>query len=106
MPTRLTEALKGNAGRDNDAGLRPAKDVVSRRLGDEIVLVNLRTDLIYKLNHTGAELWALLERGCGHAELSRQMLERFDVPEDTLQDEIDVLISALREKGLVTATGA
>jgi hypothetical protein len=40
--------------------LRPEDDVVSRRLEDEVVLVHLRTNRIYKLNETGARLWELL----------------------------------------------
>ena len=43
--------------------LRPSKDVVSRRVGDEIVLVDLQSYEMYSLNPTGARAWELLSEG-------------------------------------------
>jgi hypothetical protein len=37
--------------------VQPNRDVVARRLKDEIVLVHLRTNRIYSLNRTGARFW-------------------------------------------------
>lgn len=73
-----------------------------RRLGDEIVLVNLRTNLIFELNRTGARFWELLAEGYDRVEIERRMLGEFDVARDTLRGEIDGILSSLHVAGLVT----
>jgi hypothetical protein len=85
------------------ARLRPAEDVVARRLEDSIVLVNLRTNLIFELNVTSARLWELIVEGCDRGELERRMSQEFDVDDKTLGVEITTLLDSLREAGLVTA---
>ena len=85
------------------ACLRPAEDRVARRLEDNLVLVNLRTNLIFELNVTGARLWELIGEGCRRDELEPRMLQEFDVDDETLSAEITALLSSLREAGLVTA---
>ena len=47
-------------------------DVVFRRLDDEVVLVNMKTNLIYALNPTAARFWELLRRGSSGARRSRR----------------------------------
>lgn len=103
VPTRLTSVPSETADQDR-ARLRPAADVVSRQLGDGVVLVNLRTNLIYTLNPTGAQLWLLLEDGCDGPELELRMLQAFS--EDALRVEIDALVADLLNRGLVTADEA
>jgi Coenzyme PQQ synthesis protein D (PqqD) len=102
----MTEARRHESGGEGRARLWPAADVVSRRLDDQVVLVNLRTNLIYELNETGARLWELLAEGCDRSEVERRMLQEFDVTEDTLRTEIDGLVSSLLTAGLVEADGA
>jgi Coenzyme PQQ synthesis protein D (PqqD) len=99
----MNEARAHESDRPGNARLRPAADVVARRLGDQIVLVNLHTNLIYELNITGARLWELIVDGCDDVELHRRMLQEFDVDDDTLRAEIDALLSSLLDAGLVTA---
>jgi hypothetical protein len=89
-------------GSRGEPPLRRAADVAARRLGDEIVLVNLRTNLIFELNRTGARLWELLADGCDRLEIERRMMEEFDVGRDALRGEIDGILSSLGEAGLVT----
>lgn len=87
------------------AQLRPAEDVVARRLEDNLVLVDLRTNLIFELNVTGARLWELIGEGCRRGELEQRMSQEFEVDDETLSAEVGALIDSLREAGLVTADG-
>ena len=98
-----TEARAQGPGPGREPTLAPAADVAARRLGDEVVLVNLRTNLIYELNRTGARLWELLAEGCDRREIERRMLADFEVDEETLRAEIGELLGSLLEAGLVTA---
>ena len=85
----------------DSADLRPHPDVVSREVGDDLVLVHLKTNRIYSLNRTGARLWQLLDSGCTRAAAERQLLDEFDVDEAQLRREIDDQLAELAREGLV-----
>jgi hypothetical protein len=78
-------------------------DVVSRQMGNELVLVHLGTDRILSLNTTGARLWDLLKAGCSRDQIQAQLLQEFDVDETTLHAEIDSLISQMLSEELIGA---
>lgn len=83
---------------------RTSPDVVSRHLGDEVVLVNLVTNEIYALNETGAAFWELFSEGLSRPEIEQRLLASFDVDEATLRNEIDALLAALLERDIVRPT--
>jgi len=84
------------------AQIRPNPDVAWRRVEDEVVLVNLKTNRIYNLNRTASRFWELLNEGLQRETLERKMLEEFDVDESHLRREIDALIGELSSEGLVS----
>jgi hypothetical protein len=86
--------------------LRPDPDVVSRRLEDDVVLVNLRTNRIYSLNKTGARFWELLAEGHGRDAIETQLRAEFDVSSEQLAAEVDQLVTALVSAGLVGEASA
>ena len=79
----------------------PSPDVVSRRLGDEIVLVHLETNRIFSLSPTGARLWELLTDGRSRPEIERQLREEYDVSPEAVSAEIDALVTMLEAEALV-----
>jgi hypothetical protein len=81
--------------------LRPHPDVVSRQVGEELVLVHLKTNRIYSLNRTGTRLWELLGSGCGREALERQLLDEFDVDEAQLREEIEGRLAEFAREGLL-----
>jgi hypothetical protein len=103
-PTRSGYAV--NRGSDPRPGSTqalpaPSPDVVSRRLGDEVVLVHLRTNRIFSLSPTGARFWELLSDGRTRAETERQLAEEYDVSRKEVSAEIDSLVTLLEAEGLV-----
>jgi hypothetical protein len=80
----------------------PSPDVVSRRVGDEAVLVDLKTNRIFALSPTGARFWELLSDGRARPEIERQLLEEYDVEHEQVTSEIDALVETLEGEGLVT----
>jgi hypothetical protein len=76
-------------------------DVVFRRLDDEVVLVDMKTNLIYALNPTAARFWELYAEGLGRAEIESRLLGEFDVERKTLGTEIDTLLAELARAGIV-----
>jgi hypothetical protein len=86
---------------DAAAKVRPDADVVAQRLGDEIVMVHLRTNQIFVLNRTGARFWELLANGSDVAGAKARMLTEFDIDEGALGAEIDGFIDALAREQLI-----
>jgi Coenzyme PQQ synthesis protein D (PqqD) len=81
--------------------LRPSNEVVSRKLGDRSVVVNLRTNRIYELNRTASRVWELLEAGLARAELEAMLLDEFDVEQSVLSQEVDRMLAQLSAEGLI-----
>jgi hypothetical protein len=76
-------------------------DVVWRRVGDEAVLVNLKTNRIYSLNHTGARFWELISDGHDRESAEAALIEEFDVGERELRKEVAAVLKELAKEGLI-----
>lgn len=86
---------------DGVYAVRRQDDVVSRKVGDRLVVVNLQTSRIYELNPTASRLWELLETGRDRAELEQAILEEFDVREPDLSVNLDETLTLLTSEGLI-----
>ena len=82
---------------------RQSPEAVAQRVGDEIVLVHLKTDRIFALNGTGARIWELISESCDRAEIQKQLLEEFDVAEAQLEREIRALLEVLQKERFIEA---
>jgi hypothetical protein len=82
---------------------RPQPDVVSRRLDDRTVLVNLRTNRIFELNPTGARFWELLGEGSSESQIVEGLVAEFEVPREQLEREVRGLIDSLLDEGLISS---
>ena len=83
------------------ARFRSSPDALATRVGDEIVLVDLKTDRIYSLNRTAARIWELVCADCDRAEVERRMLEEFDVTPGQVAEAIDELVTSMTQDGLL-----
>jgi hypothetical protein len=83
--------------------LRLNPDVVSRRLDDEVVLVHLGTNQIYRLNATGARFWELAAEGLDERAIAARLRAEFDVGEEQVRGEIASMVERLASEGLVRA---
>jgi len=70
-------------------------------MGEKTLLLHIRTDRFYELNHTAARFWELLSAGHDLAAIQAQMLREFDVDGAQLADEIAHLLSLMRNEDLV-----
>lgn len=93
----------GAAPEPNGASPRAVVDseVVSQRLGDELVIVHLRTNRIFILNRTAARFWELLDRDSDLRTVKEKMVEEFDVDEQQLEVEFDDFLAVLSREQLV-----
>jgi hypothetical protein len=84
-----------------NAAPQPHPDVVWRRVDEEAVLVNLKTNRIYSLNPTGARLWELISAGNDREAAEAALIEEFDVEEGELRNEVAAVLEELVKEGLI-----
>jgi hypothetical protein len=76
---------------------KKSESIVSRRIGDEYILVPIRQDVgdlesIYTLNETGALIWELIDGKLKVSEIKESLVEAFEVePEEAEKDLIEHL---------------
>lgn len=76
-------------------------DVVSRRLGDTVVLVNLADNAIYELNRTGARTMELITVGKTLEQIIEQLTTEFASDRATVAGEVERLVGELVAAGLI-----
>ena len=88
------------------ATLSPAPGVLTRRVGDELVLLHLESELYFSLDPVGAAMWqAVCEEGnmsAAHAILSA----RYDAPTDQLRSDLEELVGRLVDNQLLSVDDA
>ena len=82
-------------------GFAPTREVLAKRVDDEIVLVHLETNRIYELNRTASFLWDALEAGSTQAELEQRLAQEFDVEREQSAREIEELLRHLTSERLI-----
>ena len=76
---------------------KKSESIVSRRIGDEYILVPIRQDVgdlesIYTLNESGALIWELIDGKLKVGEIKESLVEAFEVePEEAEKDLIEHL---------------
>ena len=79
--------------------------VVSSRLGDEGVLVHLRTSHIFGLNATGLRIWELAGEGCDLGMIEQTLQKEFDVEPERLRSELLAIVDEFSREGLLDGRG-
>jgi hypothetical protein len=83
---------------------RPNPDAIAQRLGEEMVLVHLKTDRVFTLNRTGARIWELLSDGHDRAGIERQLLQEFDGRPAEIARDVGALLEALEAEQFLLST--
>jgi len=81
--------------------LRVSKDVMSRVLAGDAVLLDLSSGTYFGLNRIGAEVWQLIDGSRTVAELRVHLAARFAVDDATLERDLSALLASLHSRGLV-----
>jgi hypothetical protein len=90
--------------------VRPARHVVTTRLGDELVLLDVDRGDYYSLNQTAARVWDLLaaagDEGLS-AEAAANLLSReYGEPERRVRADVRALVASLWQARLVVPIAA
>ncbi|MDQ4022011.1 MAG: PqqD family protein [Actinomycetota bacterium] len=74
--------------------------VVSRLVGDEMILVHLDSETYFGLNRTGSVIWTELERRTPVPEIVTAIVDRFDVSAERAAADVRTLLDELGRFGL------
>ena len=81
--------------------LKPNPGVVAKRLDEIAVLVDVSSNRIFELNHTGARVWELIGEGFDSEQIVRRLVDEFDAALPIVASEVDSLLGRLRMEGLL-----
>jgi hypothetical protein len=85
--------------------VRVAPDVLFRLVGDEGVLVNLRTELYFGLNPVGTRMWNVLSSANSIQAAYDTLLEEYEVEPAQLRADLEELIEQLLRQKLIEGAG-
>ena len=81
--------------------LKPNPGVIAKRLDEVAVLVDVSTNRIFELNHTGARVWELMGEGFDQEQIVRHLVVEFEADFPTVANEVNTLLRQLRVEGLL-----
>ena len=100
--TETSHDHRSNLATEPSAGrLTPNSDVLTERLGDEVAVLNLKTNRFLLLNSTGARLWELLQSGMDIFSIEDQLRNEFEVDPDELAGEVKRMLQSLKDEQLI-----
>ena len=80
---------------------RIGKDVVSRDLDGEVVILNLRTGIYFGLDPVGTKIWQLIVKRRSLQKVLDSLLEEYEVPETRCADDLLEFVARLQENELI-----
>jgi hypothetical protein len=83
-----------------------SSDQVSSKLGDEVVILNLRNGVYYGLDPVGARIWELIQEPRTVQEVCAVLLEEYDVTPEQCTSDVLALLRDLEAQGLIEVRSA
>ncbi|HEX3351861.1 MAG TPA: PqqD family protein [Terriglobales bacterium] len=78
-----------------------APDVMFRIIGDEAVILNLKSELYLGLNPVGTRFWTTLHQAPSIQAAYESLLKEFEVGPEQLRQDLDDLLDDLFEQNLI-----
>lgn len=100
LPVADDTAIRG------DSSLTIPHYVLSRRVGDETVLLNLDNEQYYGLDGVGSRFWEIAEGGTTLEQAVETLLGEFDVERSALTTDLNAIVVDLRRNGLLAVDAA
>ena len=78
-----------------------SSQVIARKLGDELVILDLAGGSYFGLDAVGTRIWQLLREGKNPAEVCAVMVDEYDVSREELERDIIILLEELVAQELI-----
>jgi hypothetical protein len=73
-------------------------------LGEEIVMMNMDNGNYIGVNNVGSDIWNMIDGPITVEELSRRVLEVYDISEDQLSSELEAFLQRMLKQQMITIT--
>jgi hypothetical protein len=78
-----------------------SKDVIWRRIGDDIVIIREGELFSHVLNKTAAIIWEMCDGKSGIDEIAARLCERFEVSYEEAQTDVDTTVKTLTKANVL-----
>ena len=82
------------------------KSVMARRVGDEVIVLDLTGGEYFGLPEVGARIWELLLDGKSLVEVAGVIVIEYDVDRATVERDVVSLVADLSDRGLLVVVPA
>jgi hypothetical protein len=89
-----------------DSTLRIPDHVLSRRVGDETVLLSLDDEHYYGLDGVGTRFWEIVQEGATFGEAVEALRAAYEVERDVLIEDLTAVVVDLQTNGLLVVDAA
>ena len=87
---------------DLNQSISLSPDVISQEVSGETVLLDLQTENYFGLDEVGTRIWQLIKETDDLSMIYRTLLDEYEVSDERLQNDLEVLLSEISELGLIT----
>jgi hypothetical protein len=84
-----------------DYAVRPGPDVLSARIDDRCVLLDLRREEYLTLDAVGSRIWAGIEAGAETCDVVAELVTEYDAPPEQVERDARAFVDELRRRRLV-----
>jgi hypothetical protein len=77
-------------------------DAIARRVGDELVILNVGSGTYFGLDPVGARIWELLQEGKSPQQVCDVMIDEYEVSQEVLERDITKLMKDLLAEDLIS----
>ena len=84
-----------------DSKVAPSADVMLRKVGDESILLDLKTERYLGLDDVATRIWEVVTTAGSIQSAYDALLIEFDVDPERLREDLDEFVQVLLQLGLV-----
>jgi hypothetical protein len=85
----------------SDTKVSAAPDQLSSKLGEDVVILNLKSGVYYGLDPVGARVWELIQETKSVGEIRDVILSEFEVGADQCEADLQNLLADMQAQGLI-----
>ena len=76
-------------------------DISWRRIGDEVIVLDLRSNAYLSINQSGTALWDMLVDGATSETMAARLVSDFALDEERARTDVDAFVAMLSDRGLL-----
>ena len=89
----------------SDTPLKKSGQAHCARLGEQVIVADMRSGRYFGLDDVGALVWALIEDRATRGDIVDRVYAEYDVSRDVLERDVDRLLDDLLQRRLVEYAG-